>query len=103
MPDGFVPFSEWVKELKPTLSVETSVETRIKVMQCGFLTVEYIDHAGNCGNNGDTYTFELTTPGGQPIEVDGEPREKLTFSIVGNLELSEFFTAINTIAKILKR
>ena len=73
---------------------------RITLEQADFLQVTYDDDEGCRGNNSDTYTFTISTPGGQSCRLNGEEVEMFSFSIVGNLEVAEFFRAIHFISQL---
>lgn len=73
---------------------------RIKVSQASFLDIEFDDSQGNTSNNSDTYVFTLTTPGGQSCMINGKEVETFSFSIVGNIEMGEFFDAIMAIRRV---
>lgn len=73
---------------------------RVAINHCDFLGIEFDDSEGNTGDNGDTYTFTISTPGGQPCLLNGEEVENFSFSIVGNVELQEFFASIDAIRRL---
>jgi len=65
-----------------------------------FMDLSFSDYNGSTGNNSDTYEFILDSPS-QDLEVGEESRlcKKLIFKIVGNVELMDFFNAINVIKR----
>ena len=69
---------------------------KITISNCDFIDVTC--EGTYTGNNGDTYTFTITTPGGQSCLLNGEEVEEFSFAIVGNAELAEFFKAIENIS-----
>lgn len=71
-------------------------------MTGNFLTVSFDSSLGDTGDNGDTYTFIISTPDGQPFEINGKDVDHIKLSIVGNFELEEFLSAMNTIRKTRK-
>jgi hypothetical protein len=50
-------------------------------------------------NDGNRFTFEVSTDaaGGQPLTVDGDFVRSVTFTIVGDWELGDFFEAVDKI------
>ena len=72
----------------------------ITVRHSDFLEVRYIEPATNHGNNGDSFQFTISTPGGQECLLNGEPVEQFTFTIVGGIELGEFMAAMDIIKKL---
>ena len=73
---------------------------RITINQCDFLDVTFDNANGCAGDNSDTYRFTLSTPGGQPCRVNDVDVCEFSFCIVGNIELREFFEAINAISNM---
>ncbi len=78
-----------------------SAEVSVTPSGADFLSVKFTDHADNDGGNSDRFTFELTTPGGQPITVGGRETDRLEFVITGPVELGEFLAAMDHLARVL--
>lgn len=70
-------------------------------IQCGdFLEFSFVDHQPDAiENNSDRFSFKVTTPGGQPCEVDGREVNAVKFTIVGNVELATFLSAVAELAR----
>lgn len=49
---------------------------------------------GEIINNSDSFTFNLSVPGGQPFKIDGRETDKATLTIYGNWELRQFLDAM---------
>jgi len=73
---------------------------RTTINHADFLEVTFDDTNGNTGDNADTYTFMISTPGGQSCLLNGEAVDRFSFSIVGNAELGEFFASIGVIRRL---
>ena len=74
---------------------------RIKVRQTDFLDIEFDNDEGNTGDNSDSYNFTIETHS-QHCTVNGVEMPKFTFTIIGNIELNEFFNAIQALDKLRK-
>ena len=72
----------------------------VKIEQSAFMDIEFEDHAQNCGNNSDRFSFKLRAEG-QKIEVYGEEVDELAFDITGSFELHEFLFAMGKIKDIV--
>jgi hypothetical protein len=69
-----------------------------------FLEVSFVDNQPDAiENNSDRYTFKLTTPGGQPCEIDDREVNEVKFTIVGNWELADFLSGMAALLHLRRK
>ena len=76
-------------------------EVERTTFQCGdFLECSFVNHQPDAiENNSNRFSFKVTTPGGQPCEVDGREVDAVKFTIVGNFELAAFLSGVAELAR----
>jgi hypothetical protein len=71
------------------------------ITQFKYLKISFQDNHGNCGGNRDSYTFTLGASDQLLLDASGQEVDRIEFTIVGNLELQGFFSAIATIKDMM--
>jgi len=90
---------------KPVAGLYMNIEKTIRstnITVNGFcMNVTFDDSEGNTGDNNDTYKFTIDG-WSQGVELFEHNGNKITFGIVGNVELEDFFHAMDVIRSTRK-
>jgi hypothetical protein len=67
----------------------------VTIEQGDFVKFEFENlHVGAMDDNSSEYTVRLSTPGGQPMRVNGEEVQKIDLTIIGDWEMNELVRAM---------